>query len=179
MIELKLRGPCGLIDGEDPVFAAPDAWQPGIYLWSYLFNRSDRIHRIGVAHDSIARAQAEHVRAMLAGELPINLAAEREQGSLQRCYEPADGIERVLAHSGDLAAQMRALRVFYVPLVGADGLRVRISTAIERHITNLGGKAVAWLDGDNASDPAGADGDVIVRFYRPVHMASMPDELVV
>ena len=43
LIELKLRGPCGLIDGEALVFAAPDAWQPGIYLWSYLFNRSDRI----------------------------------------------------------------------------------------------------------------------------------------
>lgn len=174
--EVKFKGPFGLHGLTDSVFARSEAGQPGIYLWTYEFNRSDRIHRIGVADDSLAASQATLLGALLTGKMTIYASAERESGSLRPCYRPGDGAQAFADNFAEAHSQWQAIRVMIAPLPESAERRLRVAQAIGRHIHTLGGKALDWLD-DKTPPAALQDSPQTVRFYRPVHIASMPDEV--
>ena len=183
LLKLRLRGPMSLLDDGERgnLFAHPDASRPGIYLWTFLHNHCDRINKVGSAETSVALAHADHVAAFLRGEYGFHSAAEREEGTLRYVYQPQDGVEAYRAEVSNLFAELHQLRVFFAP-VSVDGtLRSRIAVAIENHIVTLGGKARDWLDTTRVvrSPPADVDESISVQFYRPVLMASMPDEISV
>ncbi len=183
-IKLSLRGPTALLDGDTEcefLFSHAQAWQPGIYLWTYFCKQCDRINSVGVAHDSIAMAHAGHVAAFLAGERAFYSAADRAAGRLRRVYAPQDGAQGYVANAADLLAELRQLRIFFAPIDTDALFRTRIAVAIAGHIENLGGKAMEWFDSARTGGiPRVEIGEpVSVQFYRPVIIVNMPDELSV
>jgi hypothetical protein len=183
LIELKLRGPHRFaLDPKagDSLFAAAEAWQPGIYLWTYFYNQSDRITHVGAADASIVQAHAAHLGAYLRGEYPVHDRTARAGGVLERVYSRSAGLTGLGQHREALLAELADLRIFFAALPGDSALRARVASAIAGHLQRLGGKALAWLN-DGLARPAVPVGNppVTVRFYRPVHMASMPEELVI
>ena len=183
-VKLNLRGPMALLDSDadrDFLFSHPEAWQPGIYLWTFFYNQCDRINKVGVADDSVALTHAGHVAAFLGGEYAFHSAAELEAGRLRRVYEAHGGPERFAANAADLLAELHRIRVFFAPIETDAALRARVAAAIAGHIDNLGGKALAWFDATRTGDLPAFDVDepVSVQFYRPVLIVNMPDELSV
>lgn len=183
LIELKLHGPHHFaLDPAvgDSLFAAAEAWQPGIYLWTFLYNQSDRITHVGAADASIVQAHAAHLGAFFRGEYPVHDRTARAGGILDRVYARGAGLTDLALHREALLAELADLRIFYAALPGDSALRARVASAIAGHLQRLGGKALAWFN-TGLVRPAVPVGDppVTVRFYRPVHMASMPEELVV
>ena len=181
-IKLSLRGPMALLDGDaerEFLFAHPEAWQPGIYLWTFFYNQCHRINKVGVADDSIALVHAGHISAFLRGDYAFHSASDLEGGRLCRVYQPHEGSERFVANAADLLAELRQLRVFFVPIEADAALRERVATAITAHIEKLGGKAMEWFDAEQTGDIPKADAGepVSVQFYRPALIVNMPDEL--
>lgn len=181
LIEVKLRGPATLLGGGDvpALFEFDEAWQPGFYLWTFLYNQSDRINHVGTTGEGVAQAHAAHVAAFLRGEHAFHDAGALAEGRLQRVFSPGDALESLIAHGDDLRAELRALRVFFAPVPEGELVAARIAAGIARHIKALGGKAAEWFDAGRAGRMAAAAGGepLTVRFFRPVHMASMPDEI--
>ena len=183
-LKLSLRGPMSLLDGDDGrdfLFAHPEAWQPGIYLWTFFHNQCDRINKVGVADDSVALTHAGHVAAFLSGEYAFHSAADLEAGRLRRIFEPHQGAESFAANAADLLLELHRIRVFFTPIEDDAPLRARVATAITAHIENLGGKAMEWFDAARAGDILAFETvePVSVQFYRPVVIVNMPDELSV
>ena len=181
-IKLSLRGPMALLDGDAErkfLFAHPEAWQPGIYLWTFFYNQCHRINKVGLANDSVALTHADHVAAFLRGDYAFHAAAGLEAGSLRRVYQPHEGVKRYIANAADLRAELRQLRVFFAPIETDAALRARIAAAIADHIKSLGGKAMEWFDAEQSGDIPKADAGepVSVQFYRPALIVNMPDEL--
>ena len=175
MLELKLTGPAALLPGTDSVYQMPEAWMPGLWLQTILYNHSDRVQRVGFARSSVCAAMAEHLRATLSGELEIFSPDARAGGSLESVYQPGADIK--LAGLGDAVhEEITAQRIFFAPLADIAAGEA-IAGALLQHLHTLGGKAVAWLTADNPPPVDGATAPNTVRFYRPVHMASVPDEL--
>lgn len=182
LIEVRLRGPATLLGGAElpALFELPEAWQPGVYLWTFLYNRSDRINAVGSTGEGIAQAHADHVAAFLRGEHAIHAAGELAEGRLRRVYGPGGGLETLVEHASDLRDELAALRVFFAPVEEGEIVAARVAAAVAKHIEALGGKAAEWFDAGRAGRMAAPAGEPLTaRFYRPVHMASMPDELVV
>ena len=93
IIEIKLRGPMALLEEDAErafLFAQEDAWRPGMYLWSFLYNQADRINAVGVANDGVAPAHAVQAASFLRGEHVLHAARDRAEGRLRRVYEPGE-----------------------------------------------------------------------------------------
>ena len=184
IIELKLRGPMALLEEDAErafLFAQEDAWRSGIYLWSFLYNQADRINAVGVANDGIAPAHAVQVASFLRGEHVLHAAGDRAEGRLRRVYEPGEGPAALTANAVDLRAELNGLRIFFAPVDEGAAVQARIAAALTRHYQRLGGKAMEWFQPGRAGEaPAGESGEaMMVRFYRPVLMVNMPDELMI
>ncbi len=184
VIELKLRGPMALLEQDAErafLFAQEDAWRPGIYLWSFLSNQADRVNAVGVANDGVAPAHAAHVAAFLRGEHGLHAAADRAEGRLRRVYEPGEGPRALTANAADLRAELNGLRIFFAPVDDGAAVQARIAAAVTRHYQRLGGKAMEWFQPGRADEGSrDASGEaMMVRFYRPVLLVNMPDELTI
>lgn len=181
MLEIDFSGPHALLPNEDKLpylLAAPAAWTPGIYLWTFLYNQAHRVNRIGVAHNSVAAQHNKHIAAFLAGEQTVYRATDRDTGTLTPVYTPTDDRDTFIAEFPEAMQHLAALRVFYAPYAGPDPMRERIAAAITAHFHRLGGKAIAWLDNDPVSyDPATYDDPITLRIGRPAFIASLPDEM--
>ena len=111
MLEIDFSGPWALLPNTDNVpylLAAPAAWGPGIYLWTFLYNQSDRINHVGTTGEGVAQAHAAHVAAFLRGEHAFHDAGALAEGRLQRVFSPGDALESLIAHGDDLRAAMDA-----------------------------------------------------------------------
>ena len=100
MLEIDFSGPWALLPNTDNVpylLAAPAAWGPGIYLWTFLFNQAHRMNRIEAVGNSIAARHEEHLTAFLAGERTVYRAAELDAGTLPPAYTPADDRDACIA----------------------------------------------------------------------------------
>jgi hypothetical protein len=181
MLEIDFSGPHALLPNEDKLpylLAAPAAWTPGIYLWTFLYNQAHRVNLIGVAQDSVAARHTEHITAFLAGDRTVYRAADLEAGTLTPVYTPAGDRSTFIAEFAQAMQHLSALRVFYAPYDGPQSMRERIARAIAAHFHRLGGKAVAWLDNDPVQYDADAyDDPVTLRIGRPAFIASLPDEM--
>jgi len=181
MLEIDFSGPCALLPNTDEVpylLAAPAAWGPGIYLWTFLFNQAHRVNRIAAVADNVATRHQEHVAAFLAGKRTVYRSTDLDAGTLTTAYTPADDHNAFIAAYPDVMHHVSSLRVFYAPYAGDDAMRDRIATALTAHFHRLGGKAIAWLENEPVTYDASAYNDPItLRIGRPAFIASLPDEM--
>ncbi len=181
MLEIDFSGPCALLPNNDDVpylLAAPAAWSPGIYLWTFLYNQAHRVNRIEAVADSIAVQHQEHLTAFLAGERTVYRGGELDTGTLAAAYAPSDDRDAFITAYPDVMHHISSLRVFYAPYAGNDAMRERIATAITAHFHRLGGKAIAWLENEPVTYDASEYADPItLRIGRPAFIASLPDEM--
>jgi hypothetical protein len=180
-IAVRLAGPFGFGCGgaTQPLFGAREAWQPGVYVWTFEVKQSDRIVCIGSSGDSVAHAHTRHLAAYWRGDYLWHMAAARDQAAPQHSYLPAAGRAAYHEHFADLRAELVDLRLFYAPLPAANELPARVAWALTERMRRLGGRATEWLVHVPVSAPAGEWPALTARLYRPVYMASMPDELTV
>ena len=177
-IELCLSGPYPLLPTHpDTIFRQAEAWRPGIFVWAFLYNQAYRICRVGAADESVGATQAGLLAALLEGRLLFHDAAARERGEPRVAFTPGGPREDYLARADDLAAEVSALAVFFAPLDDAGNRRTRIAAAVNAHIQRLGGKALDWLSAVSETGSDTPAEQLVVRFYRPALMISMPDEL--
>lgn len=181
MLEIDFSGPWALLPNTDNVpylLAAPAAWGPGIYLWTFLFNQAHRMNRIEAVGDSVAARHEETLTAFLAGKRTVYRTDELDEGTLIPAFTPADDHDAFIAAYPDVMHHVSSLRVFYAPYDGDDAMRERIATALTAHFHRLGGKAIAWLENEPVSYDADAYADPItLRIGRPAFIASLPDEM--
>lgn len=181
MLEIDFSGPYALLPNKDDVpylLAAPAAWGPGIYLWTFLFNQAHRVNRIEAVADNLGARHQEYVAAFLAGERTVYRSAELDAGTLTAAYTPVDDRDAFITGYPDVMHHVSSLRVFYAPYAGDDAMRDRIATAITAHFHRLGGKAIAWLENEPVTYDATTYADTItLRIDRPAFIASLPDEM--
>lgn len=181
MLEIDFSGPYALLPNKEDVpylLAAPAAWGPGIYLWTFLFNQAHRVNRIEAVADSVGARHQEHLAAFLAGERTVYRGAELDAGTLETAYTPTDDRDAFIAAYPDVMHHVSSLRVFYAPYDGDHAMRERIATAITAHFHRLGGKAIAWLENEPVTyDPGAYANPVTLRIGRPAFIASLPDEM--
>jgi len=181
MVEINFSGPYALLPNSDDVpflLASEQAWGPGLYLWTFLYNQAHRVNFVGVCTHSIAERHNNHLADFLAGRRAFYQAADLASGKLSLAYRPEDGSARFVSEIPALMNELTELRVFFAPFGGPEPLLERIGTSLVAHFQRLGGRAADWLDNDPVSYDAKAyDEPLTLRLGRPAFIASLPDEM--
>ncbi|MFT4560354.1 MAG: hypothetical protein ACI9BW_000088 [Gammaproteobacteria bacterium] len=180
MLEINFTGPCALLPNNHDVpllLADPDAWKPGIYLWTFLYNQTHRINYVGFASSDIAKRHNEHVAEFLNGERKIYRSVALRKGLLEPAYIPGDAQEHFVAQIPDLMSQLSLMRIFFAPFDGTASERGRLASGIISHLQTLGGRAMQWLDNELAEPSEVFEEQIVVRLGRPAFIASLPDEM--
>jgi len=137
MLEINFSGPCALLPNDHNatlLLADPNAWKPGIYLWTFLFNQAHRINYVGVASSNIAAEHNEHFVEFLSGKRKFYKAGELSEGLLKPAYVPGDGHEKFVAQIGPLMQQLSLIRIFFAPFDGTISERQRLADGIISHL---------------------------------------------
>lgn len=181
MLEVNLSGPFALLPNTNNtplLLAVPEAWQAGVYLWTFLYNQAYRVNFVGVCTHSVAERHNDHIADFLAGRRTFYAAHELASGCLSPAYHPDNGSDRFVAAFPALMNELSQLRVFFAPISAPESTLERIGSGIVAHFQRLGGRAAEWLD----NDPTTYDGQhyaepLTLRFRRPEFIASLPDEM--
>ncbi|MDA0822670.1 MAG: hypothetical protein O3C28_09635 [Proteobacteria bacterium] len=180
MLEINFSGPRALLSNDHNVtllLADPNAWKPGIYLWTFLFNQVHRINYVGVASSNIAAKHNEHFVEFLSGKRKFYESRELSEGLLKPAYLPGDSHEMFVALIEPLMQQLSLIRIFFAPYDGTNSECQRLADGIISHLHALGGRAAQWLDNDVPKLSEVFEEKIVVRLGRPAFIASLPDEM--
>ena len=180
MLEINFSGPRALLPNDDNIpllLADPNAWMPGIYLWTFLYNQAHRINYVGVASNNIAQRHNEHIAEFLSGTRKFYLSEELSQGLLKAAYLPHEDQESFVAQIEPLMKQLSLIRIFFAPFDGTIAERQRLADDIVSHLQTLGGRAAQWLDNEVPDGSKIFEETIVVRLGRPAFIASLPDEM--
>jgi len=181
MLKFDFSGPYALLPNEmglPYVLANAAAWGPGLYLWTFLYNKAHRVNFIGVATQNVAQRQNEHLADFLAGRRTVYRVDDLAAEGPSPAYRPEDGRERFISEIPAMMRHLASLQLFFAPFSGPHAQLERVGAALVAHFQRLGGIAVNWLDNEPVEYDPHAYGEALgVRFGRPAFIASMPDEI--
>jgi hypothetical protein len=181
MLPVNFLGPYALLPNAENsplLLGEQQSWQPGIYFWTFLYNKAHRINFIGCSPDNIAERHNEHIQEFFDGQRKFYELDDLNNGVLTQAYSPTDDHEKFVTNFDTLMEGVSLIRVFFSPLSESPQTLTRITCALAAHLQRLGGRAADWLDLDPvAYDPADYPGPMTIRLGRPAFVASLPDEM--
>lgn len=185
MLELQWAGPYSLVEsgGRSLIYDSPGAATPGIYLWAIPRQGGYWINYVGIAQESVAARQAEHVRYYLSGHYTIYEPVGFAQGRRTAVYQPKkDGFPTFLSRHRELCEtlfqQLGHVNLFYAPLHNADRLLLeRVESSIIEALRQTGGAVYSFLDNMRISRWVEPEQRVSVRVHDHEMFEGMPVEL--
>jgi len=124
-----------------PIFEAPAAQGPGVYLWLAATSRGLLPHYVGETGRSVARRHYEHFRDYASGVYSVRDSAAFVAGREVFLYKGPlwrnDGwraaqqvIDRFAEFAGHLSVSLAALRLFVAPLDAEQRVRRRVESGL-------------------------------------------------
>lgn len=183
MISINLIGPRSLLPNEGGIEylnASQDAWSPGLYLWTFLYNKAHRVNFIGVSTENIAASHNAHLGDFFAGRRAVYEPAALAAGNISPSYRPEVNSDQFADSFATMVDHVCAMKIFYAPYTGPSAELERIGAALVAHFQRLGGRAGEWLNNEPITyDPDDYDESLHLRFERPAFIASMPDDMYI
>jgi hypothetical protein len=85
MLAVNFLGPYALLPNADDtplLLGTHKSWQPGLYLWTFLYNKAHRINFVACCPKNIATRHKEHVNEFLDGARRFYQIADLQSGVL-------------------------------------------------------------------------------------------------
>lgn len=151
-ITLRWQGPFTLVPSGDlpDIYHAAEAKTSGIYLWALPFEQAYLINYVGIAAESVAARQEDHMRLYLSGKYTVYKPQEFSGANRVVTFDPLTGLSAFLSRHAELSAAVightKCVHLFFAPLAIEKVLLERIESSIIEALRNAGGRPADFLD---------------------------------
>jgi hypothetical protein len=180
--ELQWHGPYKWYgDGEDVLFSRPEIKQPGIYLWTILFDGQYLTYYVGETGRAFEERFKEHTRDCLGGLYrvydPDKFITGKKELSWEGMWKKGtrDRMGEFLIRFKELAPIihkfMGLIDMFLAPIDVDQCTRQRIESAIANHLYHQEGLIGTFQDNDIRYHPKRSDEEpisVLMNYSKPI-----------
>jgi hypothetical protein len=182
-ILLRWNGPFALVPSADcpEIYGVKEAKVSGVYIWALPLDGSYIVNYVGVATESVATRQDDHMRLFLSGKYTIYNPDEFAQARKVVIYDPRQGLTAFLSQhialSGALMKLVKCIHLFFAPVVAEKVVLERIESSFIEVLRGAGGRAAEFLDNVRISRWIPNEQRVSVAVVCPPVFEGMPNEL--